>query len=375
MIRAEAETLLDSIYSAATKPSLWPTALERFADAVGGSGVWLSRLDVANGTGSGLIVRIDPTMPKIYLDHFAAINPFANARDPDRYIRDWHADVRLQDDWISREALVTTEYYNDFLRPQDVHSSMMVQLSAKGRETAVINVNRTRAAGGFDAEHVAFARRFRPHFARAFALSQRLAGVDIYRGDMMQALETIADAVLVLDRAGHIDYANSAALEFGKRRLGLRVARGRLEADNAALARELEHLLVAATARIGAVRTGGTIRDGRTGVTIRAAPIGDPSLDVFGGGPKSIVILTAPSIFRPGADWLKAKYGLTSAEIRVALALAGGASLRETAERFGVSIHTVRNQVQRLYTKTNLRRQSELVLLLAPMDTSTTPEP
>lgn len=361
----EVTSLLDDIYAAAVEPSLWAATLARFADALGGSGVWLSRLNVADGKGSGLISRIDPAMPQVYLDHFAAINPFANARDPASYLRNWTADVRLQDDWLPRDELLKTEFYNDFLRPQDIHSSLLVQLTVEGEETVVINVNRTHAAGGFGPKHVAFARKLRPHFARAFITSKKLAGVDVRHQETLQLLDAVNDAVFVVDSGGRIDHVNAAAHQVDERRLGLRVSCGRLEATDAVVAQRLNQMLGSAAAPAGTPRTGGTLSLGRTGALLSVMPIGTRISDVFGGDPRAIVVLSAAKTAGLKFDRLKARYGLTNAEARVALAIVSGSSPRETAEAFGVSFHTVRNQLQRLYSKTETRRQSELALLLA----------
>ena len=53
------------------EPDLWVPVMERFADMMGGNSAWLSRLSVADGTGSGVLARLDPAYSAIYLDHFA----------------------------------------------------------------------------------------------------------------------------------------------------------------------------------------------------------------------------------------------------------------------------------------------------------------
>lgn len=62
---------------------------------------------------------------------------------------------------------------------------------------------------------------------------------------------------------------------------------------------------------------------------------------------------------------LRALYGLTPAETRLAVALLDGSSPREVAASLGLRFQTVRNQLQQLYEKTHTSRQSALVLLLA----------
>jgi len=57
-------------------------------------------------------------------------------------------------------------------------------------------------------------------------------------------------------------------------------------------------------------------------------------------------------------------YGLTAAEARLASALDGTASLKETAERYGITIDTARSQLRAVFRKTGVSRQAELTRLL-----------
>lgn len=61
---------------------------------------------------------------------------------------------------------------------------------------------------------------------------------------------------------------------------------------------------------------------------------------------------------------LRRHYRLTPAETSLALAVAAGTTLREYAERRGVSVGTVRFQMKQVLAKTECRRQSDLVRLV-----------
>ena len=61
---------------------------------------------------------------------------------------------------------------------------------------------------------------------------------------------------------------------------------------------------------------------------------------------------------------LRAEFGLTKAEARLALRLAGGASLASAAEAFDVKLTTIRSQLQQVFAKSGTSRQAELVALL-----------
>lgn len=57
--------------------------------------------------------------------------------------------------------------------------------------------------------------------------------------------------------------------------------------------------------------------------------------------------------------------GLTMAEARLATALAEGPTLVEAARRLGIAHNTTKAQLRAVFAKTGVRRQSQLVALLA----------
>jgi DNA-binding CsgD family transcriptional regulator len=66
----------------------------------------------------------------------------------------------------------------------------------------------------------------------------------------------------------------------------------------------------------------------------------------------------------PEVARLRAEFGLTKAEARLALRLAEGSSLASAARAFNVKLTTVRSQLQQVFVKTGTSRQTELVALL-----------
>ncbi|EKF16837.1 helix-turn-helix transcriptional regulator, partial [Nitratireductor pacificus] len=82
----------------------------------------------------------------------------------------------------------------------------------------------------------------------------------------------------------------------------------------------------------------------------------------------ALVIVTdldAPSR-TPGA-LLARMFGLTPAEVRLCEALMQGLSVREAAERIGITEQTARQRLKIIFQKTDTNRQSELMLLLAKL--------
>jgi DNA-binding CsgD family transcriptional regulator len=104
----------------------------------------------------------------------------------------------------------------------------------------------------------------------------------------------------------------------------------------------------------------------RLGQTIRSLPqrgvppraVASPAEGQPAASPATEVAGTA-AIIR-----LRAAFGLSKAEARLALHLAAGASLASMAQAFDVKLTTVRSQLQQVFSKTGTSRQAELVALL-----------
>ncbi|MCM2258624.1 MAG: FHA domain-containing protein [Vicinamibacteria bacterium] len=87
-----------------------------------------------------------------------------------------------------------------------------------------------------------------------------------------------------------------------------------------------------------------------------------------------VVFLADPEA-EPDADdgMVQRLYGLTPTEARLAIRLARGQTLEEAATDLGIEISTARTHLKRAFAKTETRRQSELVLLLATGPSSVQP--
>ena len=81
-----------------------------------------------------------------------------------------------------------------------------------------------------------------------------------------------------------------------------------------------------------------------------------------------IILLLDPSKQRePAESLLQQAFGFTPAEIRLAIGLAKDQDLRSIAEQHNVSVGTLRVQLKSIFSKTNTKRQGQLVTLLAQL--------
>ena len=84
-----------------------------------------------------------------------------------------------------------------------------------------------------------------------------------------------------------------------------------------------------------------------------------------------VVFITDPqAVTLPSADRLHQLYGMTVTQARVTCELAQGASYKEVAQHFQISLDTVRSHVKEIYRKTRVNRQSDLVHLILSISQS-----
>jgi DNA-binding CsgD family transcriptional regulator len=90
------------------------------------------------------------------------------------------------------------------------------------------------------------------------------------------------------------------------------------------------------------------------------------SLSDSGSPVRAAVFINDPTrVQRTSVEQLVGIFSLTSAEARVALRIAEGASLADVSEQLDTSINTVKTLLQRAFAKTGARRQSELARMIA----------
>jgi len=357
---------LDLVYGAAVEPGSWTQVIERFADLMGAAQAWMPNLNLRDGSGDGILARIDPRKQDAYFDYYATVNPFfaaetVPANDP------WPLTITTDEDTFLKEEFVRTEYYNDFLRPQGIHAAAIVRLTRHDGVETTLNLGRPEHRGQFEAEDLRIGALLQPHVVRSLTVSRSLAAQCQFTGSLAEVLDRAAHGLFLVDAAGQLRHANREAERLLAQRDGLRVTGGRLSAGGD-LGQRLEALIHRAAGRDAHGRSGGSMMMttplGGRSLSLTVAPLsGERALSPF--GPWVLVCVTDLSAnVKLPEQALRELFGLTAAEARVALALFEGASPREAAESLGVSVITVRNQLASVFEKTETHRQADLVRLM-----------
>jgi DNA-binding CsgD family transcriptional regulator/PAS domain-containing protein len=367
--------LVGRIYETALQPETWPDVLTRIADrlqAVSGSLIIHDCVQPAVSDRNAFlpqvhVTRLDPETLGEYQRHWIQHDPGLKAMEL------MSAGALATDETVSsREEWLRSAIYNDFLLPRQI-ARVLAGLPVRDRQgVAHVFFHRPSSQGAYEAGEQELLRRILPHLARALTIRRHFLDMSRQRQAALEALDHSPVGVVLLGPGGEVTHMNRAAEEIVAEADGLTVARGRLYAARPAETRELQRRIH------DAVATGNGRGPGDGGAQLLSRPSPRRPLAVLvtplflasALGPlrqATAAVFVRDPEREPASppDQMRALYGLTPAEARLACHLANGLSLREAAQRLEVTVETVRSQVKRIFEKTDTRRQAELVALLA----------
>jgi len=187
-----------------------------------------------------------------------------------------------------------------------------------------------------------------------------------------EALDATNLGVIVLNRRGQLVFANEPATGLLRSGETLQEREGELRAASPSAQSTLRAAITGAIGSVEAsgVRTGNVFmlpRTGRLPIVIAAAPL-MTSAALDAGGILLVYDTEAPVPL--SRMLLHRVLGLTEAESALCVALLEGYSVREFAERRGVSYNTARTLLSRTFVKAGKARQSELVRMLGALSSN-----
>jgi DNA-binding CsgD family transcriptional regulator/PAS domain-containing protein len=367
MDEAAIAELIERIYDLALEPELWPQLLSRLATAFGAHASAIEQEDMSTNRGGGLVVGADPADLQTYFNYYASCNPLRLRDNIVERMKDFTPIVTIDEQTMSKPALMATEFYADFLGKIGIHSIMTIGLWSQGAQFAGVDLYRPRNRSSFTVDEAALAETLQPHLIRAFRLSRQFDESRRVGAGLEAAAQLSPYAILVVELDGRLRHANPQGERMLAEASGLSVLGGRLTATDFADAERLRALIARAVGPEKRVGGGLSIRrPGRAPLTVTAVPVGAERLSLFQAAPGAVLCVTDPeAVASASTSYLREQYGLTPAQSKVAQALLQGRTPREAAEEMGLSFFTVRAHLAQVFEKTGVRRQAELVSLLS----------
>jgi DNA-binding CsgD family transcriptional regulator len=344
----------------------WEPLLEDIKQFLGGSAIALILHDFKHNLGSILFAR---GYNRKYILSPAATDARQNvwlARERDYRPGTIHVGHQL----VPERELMRTRFYTDWLAPQHLHHRLCAVLSREDASAVFLEIMRPREATPFDQDDIERCRLLLPHLQRALRMYRRMAALEIERDAALGALDQLPWGVMFVDRHRNRLATNRHAHDLLIAGDGLSARGNTLRAELADETARLEKLLSDAldrNARQGASATLSITRpSGAPPLNIVIVPLHVKTEKIAEQGPIAAIFVTDPDMPLDSSNLqqLRDLYALTPGEARFAASLLQGKSVEEAAAAMGITVNTARAYLKRIYQKTGVRRQPELMRLL-----------
>lgn len=361
---------IGQIYDCVIDPTRWPDVLERIRQHFhmhnAGIGVTL--------TSGHALARLLVGMPEKYKGMF-------DRYSPDEIMAPWggvgilagltleeplvHSQVKGRD----HEGWTNNRYVQEWLEPQGINDAVMILLAADSTLVSTLTFGRHESKGPIAEEELEGFRVLTPHLRRAIKITQLLDIAETKAMTFEHALDATPAGVVLVDTDLSIVHANTSAQ-------AMLEARDPIAADRDKLVQTREIIpgrLAAAVAAAGYDEA-----RGRSGLGIPARLIDGSDMvlnvlplarrerreGVMTRAVAAIFISPAAIPMQLAPETLMRLYDLTPAEGRVAELVAKGETLNDVAQKLGISFHTARTHLNRVFDKTGVHRQADLVRLV-----------
>lgn len=360
--------LIRLIYAAALDEAAWPTFLNRLPDIFAGTGALLLHHDMATSGRVAWSSELDPDGLAQYQDYYNTIDPWATSEAARQ--RATAGSILPDEALLPRRELTRTEFYG-FVRQQRMSRVMVTTILRDSRQFSGLSIYRAEEDPPFNDECDRFMRVLLPHLTQALKVHNRLLAASIYRTASAELLDALPTPVFFVDAHGTIRSMNRAARALRPGANGIGAERGHLTCGSPQ-ARQALRAALAVAARTGRAVTSESLghvaiqRAERRPLLARVLPIVSPAQVGVDDGVTACVFVFDPEKGAPGATdgMLRALFGLTPGEARVARRLAEGRSLEDIGADLGLTRETTRWYVKQLLAKVGVSSQAQLVSVL-----------
>ena len=365
----EFSELTSLIYGAALDEAKWDVFLDSLSRAAGDIHTQMFGCDFDTNTDLGVRqTGYDPDFMRSYHDYYFDKNAWAEG-----LLAGQVGVPALARSLCSIEDLQKTEWYNDWIRPQeDIHGGGGVLLFKEDRRIFVLGGNiRSGDVDRLEQPWMELMSLLTPHLQQAFEFMRTMTGRALHQQAHAAGADPVTSGCLAVTanrRIVHADRAGEMLLERGdlvRRDLVGRLVFAQWPHERTfqgklaeVAASELHHpaafeLADGVDEEIHICRIAHVMPD--------LLPYPGPGLLFGADEPLFLIAISSHSAAdRSPLDILGERYGLTAHEMKTVIRLADGLSPREIADERSVSIHTVRNQKKSAMTKMGIRRQVEI---------------
>jgi DNA-binding CsgD family transcriptional regulator len=363
--------LIGEIYDAVIDPAQRNDVLDKIASFAGGhSGGLLSKHSLSKSEVLYCYVGADPNSLQVYSESYPKLDPTVDS--PSFRVEQ----VVSATDLVPYEEFRRGRFYREWARPHGWVDVASAVIEKSAISCTFLSVVRHEANGLVDDEMRRRMALLIPHVRRALLIGQTIHRKQTEAVCFSDVLDGLSSGMILVDANGRIVHTNNAGNAILDAADFLRAVCGRLVASDLAINAALREILVAANVGDAALGVKGialplTAHDGERYVA-HVLPLTSGARRAAGLAYNAVAALfirkAALEPFSP-PEVIGEMYKLTPTELRVLLAIVDIGGVPEVAAALGVAVTTVKTHLSRLFEKTGVARQADLVKLVAGFST------
>lgn len=360
------DALIAVIYDGILESVPWHSALDKMRDAMNAAHVTLM-LRPPSAESRGVMVNsgdVDDDATESYETHFFAIDPFVGLPD---------GAVTSAEELLGAERWKQSVMYRDYLKPLSIRHLLGADIYTEEGIECRLRVTRPADGTAFSKADKTLVRVLLPHFRRAIQLHAKLDYLECERQVFSGAMNRLLLGMVSYSQDGQILETNKEAERILAEKDGIKLTAKGIRADNRGENQELQRLLQEAIAGgrtdtepsvVEALSITRQFDRSKLGIVVRTIPMGQWSESTQ--RPAATLFLRDPDFnsAQPLQDVVRRIFNLTKMEAALAVLLAKGYTLDESAEELGVRRNTARTHLRSIFGKTGVTRQTMLVRML-----------
>ena len=360
--------LLEHVYDCAIDPDRWPEVLAELSRFAGGcaAGIFVKNAAARSAGFHYVEAGLTDAAAASYLATYAKIDPMTVLQ-----FFTGVGELASTIDLLPYDEFQKTRFYQEWARPLKFADNLSAVLDKGPTTVSLFGIHRNDSQGLVDEEMRRRMRLIVPHVRRAVLIGGMLEHQALKADAVAEALDSVAAAMFLLSATGTVVHANAAGLQLLRQADLLRIAGDRLASVNGSVDRLLLETSADPSDDMG-VSTRGiaepAIGSGGQRYLVHSLSLRGGQRRRLAGSfaASTLLFVQRTELTGPAAPEAMARaYALTPGELRVLLAISDVGGVPEVAQTLDIAESTVRFHLRALFEKTGVRRQADLVKIVA----------
>jgi DNA-binding CsgD family transcriptional regulator len=352
--------LIELIYDAVEVTSRWPVFMEAVCRATGTThGILALHVPGRRHLQVGCLYGWTEELVQLYGRRYAHIDPWLVAGD--RFAEGY---VDNNSALCSEEEFYGSVAYRDFYAPNNCYYGCGAIIKRSPDGMSFLTQVRPKESGPYSDAELSILRRLMPHLQRAVRLHGELSSLRSQLAAVRNVMDLYPQGFLQTDADCRVIYANETARSDET----VTVESGQLLVGSPRGNNALREAMHEVTSDVHGRMRRLDVRRPSDGAPYRLLLMPVPrSRDATAGENQpavSILVIDVNSASKPDPAMLGELFSLTPAEARFTSCLVSGLSVEEISVQLGVTRETARTHLRRVLSKTQTKRQGELISLV-----------